>query len=285
MPKLPFPVASIALLLGLALSSCTEPRTGIWTDEGQLFTEEGPYFIQAVCYHPVPVGQETRSFESLTQDLAVMQDLGVNTIRVYEPIASAAVLDEIHAAGLSVIAGFGYDQGGVFDLKSGTYLDYVAQFKDHPAILCWELGNEYNYHPEWFEGSLDVWYATLKTASAAIQAEDPHHPVSTAHGEVPDDALLSEMTDIDLWGINTYRWDVSYTAALDFAQRSNKAMYFSEIGADSYMKAAAPGYDEGENQGAQADATHALLAPIFSDSVPSAGVALFSFTDLSLIHI
>ena len=279
MPKLPFPVASTVLLLGLALSSCTEPSTGVWTDEGQLFTEEGPYFIQAVCYHPVPVGQETRSFESLTQDLAVMQDLGVNTIRVYEPIASAAVLDEIHAAGLSVIAGFGYDQGGVFDLKSGTYLDYVAQFKDHPAILCWELGNEYNYHPEWFEGSLDVWYATLKTASAAIQAEDPHHPVSTAHGEVPDDALLSEMTDIDLWGINTYRWDVSYTAALDFAQRSNKAMYFSEIGADSYMKAAAPGYDEGENQGAQADATHALLAPIFSDSVPSAGVALFSFTD------
>ena len=96
---------------------------------------------------------------------------------------------------------------------------------------------------------------------------------------MPDDTLLAEMSDIDLWGINTYRWDVSYTAALDFAERSDKAMYFSEIGADSYMKAAAPGYDQGENQGAQADATRALLAPLFSDSVPSAGVAVFSFTD------
>ena len=43
----------------------------------------------------MPVGEETRDFESLTQDLALMQDLGVNTIRVYEPIASKAVLDEI----------------------------------------------------------------------------------------------------------------------------------------------------------------------------------------------
>ena len=87
------------------------------------------------------------------------------------------------------------------------------------------------------------------------------------------------MSDIDLWGINTYRWDVSYTAALDFAQKSDKAMYFSEIGADSYMKAAAPGYDAGENQGAQADATRAPVGSLFSDSVPSAGVAVFSFTD------
>ena len=48
MPKLPF-LASTALLFGLALSSCSEPRTGVWTDEGQLFTENGPYFIQGVC--------------------------------------------------------------------------------------------------------------------------------------------------------------------------------------------------------------------------------------------
>ena len=278
MPKLSF-LASIALLLGLALSSCSEPRTGVWTDEGQLFTEDGPYFIQGVCYHPVPVGEQQRSFDSLTEDLAILQDLGVNTLRVYEPIGSVEVLDEIAAAGLSVIIGFGYDQGGVYDLKSGTYLDYVRTFKSHPAILCWELGNEYNYHPEWFEGSLDVWYETLKNASAAIQAEDAGHPVSTAHGEVPDDTLLAEMTDIDLWGLNVYRWDVSYTAALDFAQKSDKAMYFSEIGADSYMKTAAPGYDAGESQTAQADATQALLAPLFSDSVRCAGMTVFSFTD------
>ena len=67
MPKPSLPIAWITLLVGLTLASCSEPRTGVWTDHGQLFTEEGPYFIQGVCYHPVPVGQETRSFESLTK--------------------------------------------------------------------------------------------------------------------------------------------------------------------------------------------------------------------------
>ena len=168
--------------------------------------------------------------------------------------------------------GFGYDQDGVFDLKSGTYIDYVQAFKSHPAILLWELGNEYNYHPEWFDGSPDLWYETLKEASAAIQTEDPNHPVSTAHGEVPDEALLAELPDIDVWGLNVYRWDVSYTAAQDFAKVSDKPMYFAELGADSYMKTAAPGYDAGENQSAHRPTPRkSCWRRIFSDSVANCG--------------
>jgi hypothetical protein len=275
----PLPVL-VTLAVLATTASCTTPAARkVWVDDGRLHTEQGEHVIQGVCYHPVPVGEETRSFETLTQDLALMQELGVNTVRVYEPIASESVLDEIHRAGISVIVGLGYNQGGVHDLKSGTYLDYVRQFKAHPAILLWELGNEYNYHPEWFGGEMEVWYATLREAAAAIHAEDPNHPVSTAHGEVPDASLVAALPNIDLWGLNVYRWDVSYTAALDFAKRSDKPMYFSELGADSYMSAAQAGYDEGENQRAQADATNNLLAPLFTDSVTTAGVAVFSFTD------
>ena len=39
------------------------------------------------------------------------------------------------------------------------------------------------------------------------------------------------------------------------------------------------GYEQGSNQRAQADATRALLEPLFSDSVRCAGAAVFSFTD------
>ena len=102
----------------------------------------------------------------------------------------------------------------------------------------------------------------LREASAAIQAEDPNHPVSTAHGELPDQALIDELTDIDLWGMNVYRWDVSYTAALDFAKRSDKPMYFSEIGADSYMSTCGAGLRTRPNQRAQADATRPFGAPV-----------------------
>ena len=185
--SLHIPTLSVVLLgfilIGSSCSTTEVPR--VWVENGRLQTTQGEHFIQGVCYHPVPMGKDKRSFETLTQDLALMQEMGINTIRVYEPIADKAVLDEIHDAGISVIVGIGYNQGGVYDLQSGTYLDYVEQYKSHPAILLWELGNEYNFHPEWFGGSFDLWYETLREASAAIQAADPNHPVSTAHGELP----------------------------------------------------------------------------------------------------
>ncbi len=87
----------------LAVPRCvllsSESGSRVWTEGAQLQTSEGSYFIKGVCYHPVPVGQDKRSFENLTQDLALMQEMGVNTIRVYEPIASKSVLDEISQAG------------------------------------------------------------------------------------------------------------------------------------------------------------------------------------------
>lgn len=271
--------SAIAAILVVMTACGSKPDHRVWTANGKLQTAAGIYPIKGVCYHPVGIGSETRSFESLEKDLDLLRDLGANTLRVYEPIAEAAVLDAIEQAGLRVVIGFGYNQGGVYDLQSGTYLDYIQAFKSHPAILFWELGNEYNYHPEWFGGSLDVWYDTVKSAVAAIHAEDPDHPVATAHGEVPDAALLDALAEIDLWGLNVYRWDESHTALSDFAERSNKPVYFSELGADSYMTVDQLGYEQGENQRAQADATRKMLQNILTDSTRAAGVAVFSFAD------
>ena len=272
----PLRFAVLALLIGVL--GCA-PRSGVWVENGLLQTAEGSHPIKGVCYHPVAIGSDTRSFETLASDLELMRELGANTLRVYEPIADEAVLDAISAAGLRVIIGFGYNQGGAYDLLSGTYLDYVKRFKSHPAILCWELGNEYNYHPEWFGGSLDTWYATLRETSAAIQTADPDHPVATAHGEVPEAELIASLPDIDLWGLNVYRWDESHSAIADFAERSDKPVYFSELGADSYMTEAKLGYEAGDNERAQADATEKMLGNILTDRPRAAGVAVFSFTD------
>ena len=269
-------LTALALLIGVA--GCA-PRSGVWLENGLLQTAEGAHPIKGVCYHPVAIGSDARSFETLGTDLELMREMGANTLRVYEPIADEAVLDAISAAGLRVVIGFGYNQEGVYDILSGTYLDYVKRFKSHPAILFWELGNEYNYHPEWFGGSLDTWYDALREAAAAIQAEDAHHPVATAHGEVPEAELIEALSDIDLWGLNVYRWDESHSAIADFAERSDKPVYFSELGADSYMTVAKLGYEAGDNERAQADATEKMLGNILTESPRAAGVAVFSFTD------
>ena len=96
---------------------------------------------------------------------------------------------------------------------------------------------------------------------------------------MPEAELLDQLGCIDIWGLNVYRWDESHTALEDFAQRSDKPVYFSELGADSYMAVGQLGYEEGENQRAQADATQNLLEHILTDSTRAAGVAVFSFTD------
>jgi exo-beta-1,3-glucanase (GH17 family) len=250
-----------------------------WVEKGQLLTSEGPYFIKGVCYHPVEKGADQRSFDQIEKDLHLMQEMGVNTIRVYEPIESVEVLDLIHGAGLRVITGFGYNQKGKFDVQSGTYLDYVNQFKSHPAILLWELGNEYNYHPEWFGGDIAVWYNALREAVDRIHHADHNHPVSTAHGEVPDSLLVRDLDTIDLWGLNVYRWDQSHTAAEAFGALSDKPVYFSEAGADSYMAVAKLGYEQGVNERAQADATRTMLSNILASNSRATGVLMFSFTD------
>ena len=276
-------IAAAFLSVVWVLASCEQPATSqpkrTWVEDGQLRTNEGPYFIKGVCYHPVAKGEVQRSFDQLDKDLQLMHEMGANTIRVYEPIESADVLNRIHAAGLRVIIGFGYNQNGKYDVQSGTYLDYVNQFKSHPAILLWELGNEYNYHPEWFGGEIGVWYGTLREAIDRIHQSDPNHPVSTAHGEVPDSILVRTLDNIDLWGLNVYRWDQSYTAVEDFGALSDKPVYFSEAGADSYMAVGKLGYEQGENERAQADATRTMLTQMLAPESRAAGVLMFSFTD------
>ena len=247
--------------------------------ERQILVNENPYLIKGICYHPVPKGSKDLSFDSLDQDLALMVEAGINTIRVYVPIDNKDVLDKIHDAGLKVIIGFGYNQGGRFDILSGTFVDYINTFKNHPAILMWELGNEYNYHPEWFEGDIKNWYKALKEATHLAHENDTNHPVTTAHGDLPDALALSICTNIDVWGMNSYRWDNPEAIFSEWEALSHKPMYLSEAGGDSYMTISRDGYEAGSNEKAQADANKNILNAIFKNQDICSGVTMFSFTD------
>lgn len=245
----------------------------------KIMVNNAPYMIKGICYHPVAKGSGTRSFENLTQDLALMVEAGINTIRVYEPINDLKVLDEIDAAGIKVIIGFGYNQDGNFDIHSGSFIDYVNKYKDHEAILLWELGNEYNYHPEWFDGDIKNWYRDLNKAADLIHQNDASHPVTTAHGELPDSLALSSCPSIDVWGMNVYRWDDPTEIFTQWRALSSKPMYLSEAGGDSYMTIAKDGYEQGLNEKAQADANAKILESVFKNLDISSGVTMFSFTD------
>lgn len=245
----------------------------------QLLVDGQPYFMKGICYHPVPKGETTRNFNSIDQDLALMNEAGINTIRVYAPIDDIELLDKIDAAGLKLIVSFGYNQNGVYDILSGTFLDYIKKYKEHNSILIWELGNEYNYHPEWFDGDIQNWYNALSAATDLIHKHDPNHPVATAHGDMPDKQAFASNPNIDIWGLNVYRWDQPQSIFEEWKAVSDKPVYLSEAGADSYMKIAKAGFEQGENQHAQAVANAKIIDAVLAQSDVASGILIFSFTD------
>ena len=245
----------------------------------QLIVDNTPYFMKGVCYHPVLRGETERNFSTIDQDLELISEAGINTIRVYAPIDDIEVLDKIYAAGLKLIVSFGYNQKGVYDILSGTFLDYIMKYKDHNSILIWELGNEYNYHPEWFGGDIQNWYNALSQATDQIHDIDPNHPVATAHGDMPDKQALASNPNIDIWGLNVYRWDQPQSVFKEWQTVSDKPVYLSEAGADSYMKISKAGFKQGENQRAQAVANAKIIDAVLDRSDVASGIFVFSFTD------
>ena len=237
------------------------------------------YFIKGVCYDPVPIGKTIRSFNTIDKDLLLMQEAGINTIRVYSPIDDLAILNKIDEAGIKVITNFGYNQNGYYDILNGTYIDYIKKYKNHNAILFWELGNEYNYHPEWFNMNIDNWYHSMNNAAKKIKQIDKNHPVSTAHGEIPNKKARQMGSNIDIWGINVYRWDDPTPLIEEWEKVSDLPLYFSETGSDSYMTKDYNEFKKGINEDAQAAANHNIIKNIFKMKEKFTGIIIFQFVD------
>ena len=79
--------------------------------------------------------------------------------------------------------------------------------------------------------------------------------------------------------MNVYRWDNPETIYKQWKAISDKPMYLSEAGGDSFMTIEKNGYKQGINQRAQADANAKILDAVFRNQEIGSGVTLFSFTD------
>ena len=235
----------------------------IYVEDRKLYVDNTEYRINGICYARGEGNGENSGF-SYTDDIPLLVEANINTIRTYSAITNIAELNAFHDAGIKII----------MSLNENSYTWYVNQYKDHPAILMWEFGNEFNYHPEWFGNNIQNWYDKLEECAATVKSLDPNHPVSTGHGEVPSQQALNSCPSVDVWGMNVYRWTDSASAIDDLAALTDKAIYISEAGADSFYS------NNGlENQQLQATATQIILNSILEKSDLSIGVTLFEFCD------
>jgi hypothetical protein len=165
-------------------------------DKWQLYRGGKPYYIRGVG------GQKY-------MDRAVAY--GANSIRTWGAGEAIAVLDEAHSKGLSVLfglwvgcerQGFDYDDTKAVQSQLERFTEVVKEYKDHPAVLMWGIGNE----TDLFYSDFKVWNA-IEDIAAMIHEVDPNHPTMTVTAglDVAEVHLIQERApSIDVYGINTY---------------------------------------------------------------------------------
>jgi hypothetical protein len=273
--------------------------------QGRQFLVDGdPFVVNAMAYAPVGIGENWQSAwqdrsDRYSVDFPAIADSGANTVRLYAPILTTAMLDAAWAEGLHVIPTFGVDavqlecaQGKTF--MQDRFVDMVQQWKDHPAVLAWLIGNEVNVNL----GNADLcidWYPQLDAlAQAGHTAEGAaFHPIGTAtadNGGLADVCVVGcsddpAMPNVDFWGAQIYRGCSFGTAFDDYANKTNCArpLVVTEFGADSYNRpGGAPG---SEDQAMQANCIETLLAEadqalaVRTSGGVSSGQVVFEWTD------
>lgn len=189
----------------------------------------------------------------VSTDVPLIQQLNANTVRVFSSVApdaqtSKQILDAFYEAGIMVIMTVVNSSS---DITSGQYLTSVQQVMNHPAILMWELGNEWN---------LNLYYSSYATAgdaitatqaaALAVKAVDTNHPVSSSLGDIfsivittcnpsgdPNTTIpviVSSVPAVDIWGLNIYRGQSFGSLFTQWTSATSKPFYLGEFGIDSF---------------------------------------------------
>ncbi len=155
-----------------------------------------PYFVQGV-------GGDTR--------LAELAARGGNSIRTWSTNGLDKILDEAQSLGLTVSAGiwlesecswFSYKNPEHCAKQTERVRKEVTQYRDHPALLAWGIGNESEG-----DGTDTEYWQQLDRLAILVRELDPNHPHFTAvAGLNPNKtkALNAHTPNLDFVGVNTY---------------------------------------------------------------------------------
>lgn len=205
------------------------------------------------------------SFETsiLAQDFKIINDLKLNTIRVfigYEDFGKGNVstekinklitlLDQAQKANLKVMITL-FDFYGDYSVPDWTLTNkhlasILTAVKDHPALLAWDIKNEPNLDFETRgKGEVIAW---LKQTIAYIKQKDTLHPITI--GWSSPEAALHLKEEVDFISYHFYQdLDGLSTAHKKLTEATSKPVILQEFGLSSYHGVWNPLGDTEEDQ-------------------------------------
>jgi hypothetical protein len=188
-------------------------------------------------------------------DVPLMRAMHVNTVRLFmdpgfDPTLGPIgleVLDELYRSGIMVVMTV---DDGINDLA--RVQGAVTYYREHPAILMWSLGSEWNINRYFRGAGWSPLFAAQRTEIAAqlVKSLDQNHPVASSYGEIDIAApglTLADTTQYvqtvvpsaDVWSLNLYRGNTFDDAANrsvfeQWTDMSGKPMFIGEFGIDAF---------------------------------------------------
>jgi len=251
----------------------------------KILVDGAPFTIKGVGYSPVPIGVDpettppygdyfTSNYSAIyDRDLPLLRDMGANTIRLWDYNHGADHTDFLNKAynngvrPIYVVLTFVFDPAVYSDITSqearkkikSDFRSMVAQYKNHPAILMWSIGNELN-SPKMYGDKLNDLCSLINEMAHEAHKEEGgfSHPVVAPLADIDLVNTIATyeplMTDIDIWGANIYRGESSGTLFSDLKKVSTKPFLVTGFSIDAYDENAE---DEYENTGIPYQATYA----------------------------
>ena len=240
-----------------------------------LFVDKEKFYVKGVTYGTFAPGENGLQFppkEVVEKDFALMAEHGFNSVRTYT-VPPGYLLDLALQFNLKVMAGLPWEQHITFLDTKKQRLDIIRRVKEgvqsckqHPAILCFTIGNEIPapivrwYGKEKIEGFLKQLYETVKEA-------DPQSLVTYVNYPTTEYLDLSFL-DFDCFNVylETPEKLSSYIARLHNLC-GDRPLVLAEIGLDSMRN--------GEDQ--QARVLRWQIETIYGKGC--AGMFVFAWTD------
>ncbi len=204
--------------------------------------------------------------QALDDEMSLLKNMGVNTIRVYAGIPKKWIEYIYTNYGIYTMLNHSFGRYGLTidgawvptteyaDTKTRKLLlkevkELASDYKDTKGLLLFLLGNENNYGLFWDGAETEnipvkdrkstkraqYMYALFNEAAVAMKTIDTSHPVAICNGDLLFlDIIAKKCPDVDALGVNAYR-GISFGDIFERVKKEyGKPVFFAEFGSDAF---------------------------------------------------